>query len=747
MNVEYGIKNFRVFDKDGERFNLKPITMLTGANCAGKSSLVKSIMLLKQFLDKPYSSLAKNNISFTDQSININGIDTVINNKSGDYKDVVFSLSKTGSSDNVKYTIEYTFSSAKGDYFNNGWLKNLQFACEVDGISDVFLSVAFENYIPVIKTLNLTGNIQKVFMRDMDLATYLYHHQEHKYTNQKERDIYFQEKLCFEALISRIYDNPLNSTLPLLNPPSMRERKDSNFYDLVILPEKEQIRLLNTTRYHIFRHITAITLQQLLNTNNLLYLPVLKTVGEKNAQALKSYLLNKSLIRELFPIEKKTVLEGLTVIAYVNNDDIIKAVIKDYKGIVEAIIADFKTSGLNTFNEYYSALVFSQLKEMNNCEALAGFFYEGEFLSVTSDLFKLPFDVDRSGNVRKIAFDKDNAFNADVNLTIFQKVYFLLSCLQRLESRTSTIINHTPDILKQPIYELESDPAFVWEEKSASIFGYTTSSPDVPMPLLYYNYTHYINDIIRSLYNIEDFKHISQYDSFLCPVQRSYSVYDKSPLNKILVEYIGLREQSKAQIQIHQRRINFINKWAKELGIGSSILFELNKEKTDIKILVKDYFGNKISSADLGHGVTQMLSILINIERHIYEKGDSIKPYTICIEEPEVSLHPSWQSALGRIFYDAAVNYGIHFIIETHSEYLIRATQAIVANTINDETGLKQIPFVVYYIENGGKAYDMEYQVSGRFRKPFGTGFFDEAGKSSLEIIRKERRMANGKDA
>ena len=40
-----------------------------------------------------------------------------------------------------------------------------------------------------------------------------------------------------------------------------------------------------------------------------------------------------------------------------------------------------------------------------------------------------------------------------------------------------------------------------------------------------------------------------------------------------------------------------------------------------------------------------------------------------------------------------------------------------------------------------GKAYDMEYQLSGRFKNPFGTGFFDEAGKSSIEILRKERRM------
>ncbi len=41
MNVEYGIKNFRVFDKDGARFTLKPITMLTGVSIITKSVEIK----------------------------------------------------------------------------------------------------------------------------------------------------------------------------------------------------------------------------------------------------------------------------------------------------------------------------------------------------------------------------------------------------------------------------------------------------------------------------------------------------------------------------------------------------------------------------------------------------------------------------------------------------------------------------------------------------------------------------------
>ena len=747
MNIEYGIKNFRVFDKDGERFNLKPITMLTGANCAGKSSLVKSIMLLKQYLDKVYADKilypGAHNISFTDQSININGIDTVLNNKSDGYKDVVFSLSKPGTSDNVKFTTEYTFSSAKGDYFNNGWLKSIRFACAIDGVSDVFFHVDFEDYFPVFRMLKLEGNIQKVFQRDLDLITYLFYFSVLRKPLDENDSVCIEELRCFRLLVNRIINILLNSALPLFRKP--RKRKGINGYSDTILPKKELERLDKVLHYINYKQLPVMTLQRLLDADTLFYIPAVERIGAMSPEELEKYLLNKELISNLFPISKIVSREddsGTT--ATFNNEGRIKDIIDDYTRIVKSVIDDFKGTLKNSFREYYNMLSHMQANNLANCEEPKYFFFKEGFLKVINGLFTLPIDIPRSVNAREQVFNTECDY-LDFELTLFQKVYYILSCLQRQESKKETIIGHSSDLLEQPLYKLESDVTFEWRERNWTNPRYTTENVDVPVPNLYYNFFGYLENIISNLCNIEDFQHISQYDSFLCPVQRSYSVYDKTPLNKLLVEYIGLREQNKAAER--KTKVRFIDKWVKELGIGESIIFELNKEKTDIKIIVKDFSGNKISSADLGHGVTQMLSILINIERHIYEKGGQKTPYTICIEEPEVSLHPSWQSALGRIFYDAAVNYGIHFIIETHSEYLIRATQAIVANTVNTEYELNAIPFVVYYIENGGKAYDMEYQVSGRFNKPFGTGFFDEAGKSSLEIIRKERRMADGKDA
>ena len=67
MNPIFSLKNFRSFGEDGADFELAPITVLTGCNSAGKSSLVKALMLLSQAtettmneFDEPFSNIIKN---------------------------------------------------------------------------------------------------------------------------------------------------------------------------------------------------------------------------------------------------------------------------------------------------------------------------------------------------------------------------------------------------------------------------------------------------------------------------------------------------------------------------------------------------------------------------------------------------------------------------------------------------------------------------------------------------------------
>ena len=64
-----GIKNFRVF-KEFTEFEIKPITLLTGPNNAGKSSFTKLLLLLKNGINK---------LNFNEGLHNLESFDKVLN--------------------------------------------------------------------------------------------------------------------------------------------------------------------------------------------------------------------------------------------------------------------------------------------------------------------------------------------------------------------------------------------------------------------------------------------------------------------------------------------------------------------------------------------------------------------------------------------------------------------------------------------------------------------------------------------
>ena len=97
------------------------------------------------------------------------------------------------------------------------------------------------------------------------------------------------------------------------------------------------------------------------------------------------------------------------------------------------------------------------------------------------------------------------------------------------------------------------------------------------------------------------------------------------------------------------------------------------------------------------------------------------------------------QSKLADLLFDLYEKYGYRFIIETHSEYLIRKTQVIVKENFNNEKNpLKDNPFKVFYFNSSDSEkpyYEIIYQKDGSFSNDFGKGFFDEASNLAYEIL------------
>ena len=190
----------------------------------------------------------------------------------------------------------------------------------------------------------------------------------------------------------------------------------------------------------------------------------------------------------------------------------------------------------------------------------------------------------------------------------------------------------------------------------------------------------------------------------------------------------------------------FLRKWMEEFGIGKNYIIEsFGGEGYTVKI---DTENGWVNLADLGMGSNQLMVLLFSLATIMYEHGhlgnNGGKSYIskfIIIEEPEQNLHPRLQSKLADLFAAVAVDESYNFLVETHSEYLIRRTQVLVAEmNLSEEELEKQNPFKVYYFPAEDLPYDMKYTTNGHFEEAFGTGFFDEAGKWTRELTRNKRK-------
>lgn len=120
---------------------------------------------------------------------------------------------------------------------------------------------------------------------------------------------------------------------------------------------------------------------------------------------------------------------------------------------------------------------------------------------------------------------------------------------------------------------------------------------------------------------------------------------------------------------------------------------------------------------------------------------DKKKNNLIIVEEPELNLHPALQSLLADFFYEVNKEYGIRFIIETHSEYIIRSTQVIgLKNELFKDDELNQNPFKVYYFHLTEGPYEMNYTSEGKFDKNFASGFTNVATDSTKKILKLNRK-------
>ncbi|MDO4957190.1 MAG: AAA family ATPase [Bacteroidales bacterium] len=215
-----------------------------------------------------------------------------------------------------------------------------------------------------------------------------------------------------------------------------------------------------------------------------------------------------------------------------------------------------------------------------------------------------------------------------------------------------------------------------------------------------------------------------------------------------------VHEFATEQNKSHKR--NLVELWMDEnhFNIGKTFqIVSVGGEAFQVKIT--DFDGTVTDLADKGMGTIQLMVLLFRLAIALPSKKrmrtwggfiyEDNTPHVIIVEEPEQNIHPKLQSLLADLFYDMFTDYGFHFIVETHSEYLVRKTQVKVKELAQKTQTLNENPFKVYFF-NSVKSdsesctaltpfKDMMYRVDGKFDEEFGKGFFDEATRLAFQIL------------
>lgn len=179
----------------------------------------------------------------------------------------------------------------------------------------------------------------------------------------------------------------------------------------------------------------------------------------------------------------------------------------------------------------------------------------------------------------------------------------------------------------------------------------------------------------------------------------------------------------------------FVKNWIIGFQIGTDLKIELiNGEAYNIELKENEVW---IPLADKGMGSIQAVLLILRLASVIYLKQKDQQAnfdFFVIVEEPELNLHPALQSKLCDLFFEVYEKYKIKFIIETHSEYIIRKTQLHVKEK-ELEIAPNENPFAVLYFNEDLKVWNMEYREDGKFKNSFGSGFFDESSNLAFELM------------
>jgi hypothetical protein len=192
---------------------------------------------------------------------------------------------------------------------------------------------------------------------------------------------------------------------------------------------------------------------------------------------------------------------------------------------------------------------------------------------------------------------------------------------------------------------------------------------------------------------------------------------------------------------------NILEKYAD----GKSIVFTNNPIQNNLDILLEDKNGTTSNLNHLGSGHKNIINIALefvyNLAFSSYSEKKNLK---IILIEPERFLHPNQCSSIVRLIYilylfkqtkienTNRLSPHITMVIETHSEYLIRSFQELIAE-FKSYNGFNESFSINYFekneVTNTSTIRQIYIEKDGSLSDEFGSGFLDETELIIRNII------------
>lgn len=749
------LNNFRVF-KDSTCFELSPLTVVTGANSSGKSSIFKALLLLQDNLKK--NKLAE--LQFDGIRHRLGSFNSIKNHFSRKNK-ISFQLvydsfhfEKSFLLDVDKLNVTYVFSPSIDKDNATAFLTSLTIKIKRRSKKreEEILKINYQKIdrqhckikintkwffssLKALKSIKQKG-IEENFDFELYPIDRLITAVELSGEIQRQNELL---ELEFETERAKIHEEAYAKLMGLVGknklPKDLQEELQNIEIQSTLAKEKEKEDYLKEIGF-IYTYIDEIGKKNSLfeERNKGLLEKEEEDLTEVESKLLTEYY-GKNIEREAFitdlESEKRKYFEIIDLIEKRKISDIANKITSWNDTVNTDTYNDLKES-MDDLLSKYSLIDIEELgEEYRNMGVKANPTYNdiNEYRSYLNERLKELFTNFLINEIKKkvaVLFSRNVQSKFELTFPVRKKSIPSLLDIQNADSdswktslRQKLTLNEELDLenylLTDIVLKSQIQSKSFLVEHLTGLTLRDVITTDKIEDFFYQTTLDTIEILLNIAFNPIPFEHIS---SFRGIQQRIYhiSLENSEFEDSIWVYHNDIRKRRVKQVFFKEELVRFEigDDFRTRVIDGSSIVAEVLRE------------GEWTNIADLGFGIVQLIPIIIKIAANLGEKK------YLLIEEPGSHLHPNYQSLLADLIVKA-IKKDVYFIIETHSEYLIRRLQYLVSEEkINsDKVSIFYLNAINNISEEVSQLERIIIQSDGYIEeegfKKFWKGFYDEA--------------------